>query len=42
MTESGLEELYSHDMWDGSAAYLAGSRILLHNDDYLEFLVKRV
>lgn len=42
MADSKLEQRYPDDKWDGKAEYMAGLRILLHNDDYLEFLVTRV
>ena len=36
------EQRYPDDYWDGKAGSLESSRILFHNDDYLEFLVTRV
>lgn len=42
MTDSKLDKRYPDGRWDATAAYLAGARILLHNDDYLEFLVSKV
>jgi len=37
-----MEKRYPDDYWDGKAGSLESSRILFHNDDYLEFLVTRV
>lgn len=42
MTDPKLEKRYEDGKWDDEADYMAGVRILLHNDDYLEFLVSRV
>jgi len=42
MSDSELEKRYPDGKWDGDAGYLEGSHILLHNADYLEFLVSRV
>ena len=36
------EQRYPDDYWDGKAGSLESSRILFHNDDYLEFLVTKV
>ena len=41
-TDSNTEQRYPDDYWDGKAGSLESSRILFHNDDYLEFLVTRV
>ena len=37
-----IEKRYPDDYWDGKAGSLESSRILFHNDDYLEFLVTKV
>lgn len=42
MDDSKLEQRYPDGKWDEKVDYLAGSYILLHNSDYLEFLVTRV
>jgi SAM-dependent methyltransferase len=42
MSDSELKQRYHDGKWDGEASYLAGARVLLHNSDYLEFLVSRV
>ena len=42
MPDAKPEQRYPEDKWDSRAEYMAGLRILLHNDDYLEFLVTRV
>ncbi len=42
MADSNPEQRYPDDYWDGRADSLATTRVLLHNDDYLEFLVTRV
>jgi SAM-dependent methyltransferase len=42
MATKNTEQRYPDSFWDAKADYLSASRILLHNDDYLEFLVTRV
>lgn len=42
MADTELDKRYPDGKWDSQADYLAASRILLHNDDYLEFLVTKV
>ncbi len=42
MSDEQLEQRYPDGLWDSKSDYLVGSRILLHNDDYLEFLVTKV
>jgi ubiquinone/menaquinone biosynthesis C-methylase UbiE len=42
MSDPELAPRYPDGYWDKLADYLAGSKILQHNDDYLEFLVGRV
>lgn len=42
MTDPKLEKRYTDGIWDDAAERLAKFRILLHNDDYLEFLVTKV
>lgn len=42
MTDSNLEKRYADNHWDAKADYFDGCRVLLHNEDYLEFLVSRV
>lgn len=42
MAGRGLEQRYKNGMWDDQGRYLALTRSLYHNPDYLEFLVTRV
>ncbi len=41
-SQGTLESRYAEGYWDQLGEYLRQSYILLHNDDYLEFLVQRV
>lgn len=42
MSDPKLEQRYPNEHWDNKAEYFAACRNLLHNDDYLEFLVTKV
>lgn len=42
LTDTQLQKRYPDGKWDSHAAYFAQNRVLLHNDDYLKFLVRDV